>query len=199
MDKEALVTFVAPAFMEEWYDMVFIDSMLAQTDSNWKALIIHNGPPDDSKGFKVVTDRIKYDPRFIVKCSEENSGNWGTKNRQWAIDECDTSWIIQTSISDYWLPQAVQYINDAITKTDCQIAYWNSINHVVGPCLMLDGQLAWSKCDWGQFALKTWIAKKVGIKRGDVYCGDWAFVEDVLKSGYIKKSMKLPIIATVHN
>jgi len=39
----------------------------------------------------------------------------------------------------------------------------------------------------------------VGIQRGDVYCGDWAFVSDVLKSGSIRKSMKIGAILTIHN
>lgn len=196
MTSRPLVTFVAVAYMEPRHNRPFIDSMLNQIDGNWQAIVYHNGPND-----KLREHIAGYnDSRLIYMESETNEGNWGTGNRQRAIDICDTSYIVQSSIQDYWLPQAVEYINETIQNNDPQIIVWNSINHLVGPCVKLDGQLAWSKCDWGQFALKTWIARKVGIKRGDVYCGDWAFVEDVLKSGYISKQpIKLPKILTIHN
>jgi len=194
--SEPLVTFIAVCHNEVRHNRPFIDSMLSQIDTNWKAIVYHNGPNERMKEWV----ESYHDERLIYMESAVDEGNWGTANRQRAIDTCTTSYIVQTSIQDYWLPQAVKYINETIVKHDPQIMVWDSINHLVGPCLKLDGQLAWSKCDWGQFALKTWIAKKVGIKRGDVYCGDWAFVEEVLKSGYISKQpIKLGAILTCHN
>lgn len=191
-----MITYIATAYNEVRHNRPFIESILNQTDSEWEAVIYHNGPNPEMReyieGYK--------DDRLVYMESDVNSGNWGTKNRQHGIDLCDSDYIIQTSVQDYWLPQANEYINKCINSNNRpEIVYWNSINHVVGPCLVLDGQLAWSKCDWGQFALKTWIAKKVGIQRGDVYCGDWAFMEDVLKSGYIKNTVKINGVLTCHN
>lgn len=193
--NKPLVTFVATAHFEEPWNTPFIDSIRSQKDPNWKTIIYHNGHNNS------LRDRIGFlmDDRITYLESEADEGNWGTANRQRAIDICNTPWIVQTSIQDYWLPEAVGYINNAIEKNKAEIIYWNSINHVVGPCLVLDGQLAWSKCDWGQFALRTPIAQKVGIKRGDVYCGDWAFVSEVLSSGLIKQTVKINGVLTCHN
>lgn len=188
---QSKLTIVAVAHNEPFYNRVFIDSMLNQTDKNFKAIVWHNGPtniPDD-----VVDMGITY------RSSDTDTGNWGTANRQQAIDECTTEYIVQSSIQDYWLPQAVSYINKTIEQTNVDIIYWDTINHLVGECKVLDGQLAWAHCDWGQFAIKSSIAKAVGIKRGDVYCGDWAFVEECLNSGLIKTKCKLPLILNIHN
>ena len=157
--SEPIVTFVACAHMEQRHNRPFVEAMLNQIDTNWKAIVYHNGPNANMKKWV----ESYYDERLIYIESDIDEGNWGTANRQRAIDICTTSYIVQSSIQDYWLPQASKYINETIAKHDPQIMVWDSINHIVGPCLKLDGQLAWSKCDWGQFALKTWIAKKVGI------------------------------------
>lgn len=192
-----LVEFIAVAHNEYEWNTPFFNAMLAQTDSNWKATVWHNGY---NMYMRSWVELLK-DDRLIYRQSSVDSGNWGCANRQTAIDECKTEYIIQSSVQDYWLPQAVEYINKILTEQQPDILLWDSINHVVGPCLKLDGQLAWSKCDWGQFALRTSIAKQVGIKRGDVYCGDWAFVQDVLSSGLVdmNKIIKLPAIITCHN
>jgi len=195
MKSNPSITFVACAHNEVRHNRPFIDSILNQIDPNWTAIIYHNGPNQEMKDYVSSYN----DERLVYMESDTDEGNWGTANRQRAIDICTTPWIVQSSIQDYWLPQAVKYINECIEQNRPQIIVWDSINHLVGPCLKLDGQLAWSKCDWGQFALRTPIAKQVGIQRGDVYCGDWAFVSDVLKSGSIKKSMKIGAILTIHN
>lgn len=197
---QSKITIVAPAYNEESHQMPFIDSMLNQKEqTGWQCIVYHNGPYDSCRGYAKYKEQLSADSRFIFRESPINTGNWGTANRQQVIDTCDSEYIIQSSIHDYWLPQAIGYILKTIERTNVDIIYWDTINHIVGECRVLDGQLAWAHCDWGQFALKTSIAKAVGIKRGDVYCGDWAFVEDCLNSGLIKTKCKLPLIINIHN
>ncbi len=199
MDKsmKPLVTIVGPAHNEAKWNMPFIDSMRAQTNDRWKAVVFHNGYN------ATLRDMIGFigDERLTYNDSHVDSGNWGTANRQTTINECTTDYIIQSSIGDYWLPQAVESINKILEKDKPDILIWNSINHVVGPCLMLDAKLAWSKLDWGNFAIRTDIAKAVGINHGDQYCADWLFINDVLNSGYVNtdKILKLNAILTIHN
>lgn len=198
-----ILTLVAPAYKETIYNMPFIDSMLVQTQKDaWKALCIHNGPwgkcPTLKEKLSVANQAST--GRILFSASPINTGNWGTANRQQAIDECDTEYILQTSIQDYWLPQAMEYIIDTLEKNKPDVLIWNSINHLVGPCQVLDSQLEWSKIDWGNFCIRTDIAKKIKIKQ-DQYCADWFFIQDALQSGLVDKNkiMKLPYILTIHN
>lgn len=192
---QSKLTIVATAHNEPSYNRMFIDSMLNQTDQNFKAIVFHNGQNNELCDY---IHGLKRD-NILYQESETDTGLWGTVNRQTAIDECDTEYIIQTSIQDVWLPQSIHYINKTIDRTSVDIIYWDTINHIVGECKVLDGQLAWAHCDWGQFAIRTSIAKAVGVQRGAVYCGDWAFVEDCLNSGLIKTKCKLPLILNIHN
>ena len=53
--------------------------------------------------------------------------------------------------------------------------------------------------DWSNFALKTHIAKKVGINYFTSYIADGLFIEDVIKSGLVKKKVKLNRILNIKN
>lgn len=198
MIHKSHITFVATAHHEVSSHRPFIDSMLAQTDEMWDAIVYHNGPyAPNVWDFKC--DGLKDQP--VYKHSPTDTGDWGTANRQRAIDECTTNYIIQTSIQDYWLPQAVATINKLITDHKPDLILWNSINHVVGPCLVLDSKLEWSKVDWGNFAIRSDIAKYIGIRHGDKYTADWLFINDVLTSGLLDmtKVIKTNAILTIHN
>lgn len=195
-----ILTLIAPAYQEKYYNMAFVDSMLNQTKQDgWDVICIHNGPVGDgdfwSKGHRLVRSN------FTFTTSLDNTGNWGIANRQQAITECDTEYIIQTSIQDYWLPQAMEYILKAIERYTPDLIIWDSINHLVGPCKVLESKLEWARIDWGNFAIRTEIAKKVGINHGDQYCADWLFIQDVINSGLVdeKKILKIPYILTIHN
>lgn len=196
-----ILTIVATAYQEKYYNMAFVDSMLNQTKQDgWEAKCIHNGKPEEISSYIKKAVTVDYSHVWFT-WSDENTGNYGCKNRQWAIENCDTPYIIQSSIQDYWPPQAMEYIIKAIERYNPDLIIWDSINHLVGPCKVLESKLEWAKIDWGNFAIKTEIAKKVGINHGDQYCADWLFIQDVLNSGLVdeKKILKIPYILTIHN
>lgn len=194
--SKPLITFVACAHNEPEHDRAFIHSIICQTNQDFKALVFHNGHNLDMLSDMMVSCEGR--ENIWYKQSDSDTGNWGTVNRQTAIQECDTDYIIQTSVQDYWLPQAVDFILRGLeSKPD--ILVWNSINHLVGPCQVLDAALEWSKLDWGNFCLKTSIAKDVGINHGTTYCADWNFINDCINKGLIKTAKKTPYILTIHN
>lgn len=190
------LSIIATAHKEKKANRVFLQSMDMQTcQKGWNAYVWQNGMRGDLLDSVCDTESVQY------KNSDTDTGNWGTANRQRAIDECVTDYIIQTSIQDYWLPQSIEYILKAIERHSPDLIIWDSINHLVGPCKVLESALEWSKIDWGNFAIRTDIAKAVGINHGDQYCADWLFIQDVLNSGLVdeKKILKIPYILTIHN
>lgn len=200
--NKPIVTIVATAHNEFPSNRPFIDSMLNQTErvseGRWKMIVWHNGPwgHHDHHTWKFTQDGFTHQPEY--KYSETDTGDWGARNRQQAIDECDTEYIIQTSIQDYWLPQAMEYIIRELQKSSPDILVWNSINHLVGPCQVLDSQLVWSKLDWGNFAIRTDIARQVRIMP-EQYCADWYFIKALIDKGLIKNVRKLNGTLTIHN
>lgn len=206
-----MVTFIATSYDEEFDPYVFIGSMLCQKNRNWKAIIYNNGPNPWLKSVVEESESPKFryhpwlkaviesfdDPRPIYKESAENTGGWGCYNRQDAIDNLvDTEYIVQTSIQDYWLPSAVGAILEHSGK---DFIYWDSINHLAGYGRVLHSMPVIRYIDWGNFAIKTSIAKQVGIRDPEAYNADGMFVRDCISEGLIKTSAKLNQILTIHN
>lgn len=205
-----MVTFIAPSFEEEFDPYVFIGSMLCQKNSNWKAIIYNNGPnPWLRKAVEEAeTPKTRYvpwlktvieslnDPRFIYRESEVNKGGWGCYNRQEALNNMvDTEYVVQTSIQDYWLPNAVESI---LQHSDKDFIYWNSIHHHINHGV-LHTLPRMNYIDWGNFAVKTSIARQVGINEPEAFTADWFFVRDCIAAGLIVKPVKLEKILTIHN
>lgn len=182
------ITFIATAHYEKHYP--FVTSMLSQNNPNWNVIVFHNGKnPEMEKSLSGLDSRILYLESSI------DTGNWGTANRQFGINICDTDYIVQTSIQDYWTPNAVE----EILKCKEDFIYWNSINHIFGYSKILDCHPIVGKIDWGNFTCKTAIAKQVGINYPKEFCSDGFFVKDLFNSGLVKSNYKINQILTVHN
>lgn len=193
-----MITFIAPAFNEKYSPLMFIGSMACQTNNNWKAIIFHNGSnPIMEDEVDMIIDKYDLNDKISYFSSETNTSNWGTYNRKYCISELvTTSHVIQTSIQDYWMPVAVEEISKHLDK---DFIHWNSINHLFGYHGMLNSAPEPGRIDWGNFAIKTDIAKKVGIRYPREFTADGLFVKDCLQSGLVKTTTKLPQILTIHN
>ena len=115
-----MVTFVATAFEEKYESMAFIGSMLAQKDPRWKAIIYGNKYSEEIYNICQLIN----DNRITYKVAETNTGFWGCYNRRDAVyNMVDTDYVVQTSIQDYYLPNAVSEIlskfADVIFAVDC--------------------------------------------------------------------------------
>lgn len=188
-----MVTFIAPAYNERFDSFVFIGSLLAQKKPDWKAIIYHNGP---NKWMKYFVESFA-DNRLIYKESATNTGAWGCYNRIDCIQNLtDTDYIVQTSIQDYWLPNTVDNI---LAHHGHDFIYWNSINHLVGYDNVLDSKPEINYIDWGNFAIKTSIARQISILHPEEFTADGLFVQDCMESGLVKSIVKLPKILTIHN
>lgn len=195
-----MITFVATAFNEQFDYYTFIGSLLCQTNSNWKAIIYVNGSEHAETAYNKCRQILDYENKCVnkisFKYSENNTGHWGCLNRQDCIDRLvDTEYIIQTSIQDYWMPNAVE----EISKRKEDFIYWNSINHIVGYTTILNSSLGIGGIDWGNFAVKTSIAKQIGITKPDAHAADGIFVLEGISKNLIKTTYKIPLILTVHN
>jgi len=185
-----MITFIAPTYNEIVEPYLFISSLLLQKNNNWKAIIYSNGINPNCKN---IVEHFN-DSRIIYKESPENTGFWGCYNRIDALKNIvDTEYVCQTSIQDYFTPNAV---GDILSKNGNDFIYWNSIhNHF--DWQILNAEMKLNKIDWGNFTVKTNIAKLVGINQPEYSGADGAFVEDILP--HLKSIVKIDKILTIHN
>ena len=189
MDK-AIVTFVCITYREEWEPYMFIGMLKCMKNPNWKCIIWHDEPNPRLK--KIVEDFA--DDR-ITYMETENRGSWGCYNRADAINMVDTDFIIQTTIQEYYLPITVDVIEE--NKYN-DIIIWPCVHHSFDYTVLVP-ELRRTKIDWSNFALKTQIAKRVGIPYPDAYMADGLFVEACVASGLVKRKIAIPKILNVKN
>ena len=189
------ITFIAPSFNEESFNRPLVDSLICQTNPNWKVIIYNNGQNSNLKEWA----KNYNDSRIIYLESENNTGYWGTYNRIDALqNSVDTKYVIQTSVQDYFLSWAVELILNRLKETNADICMWDSINHLAGyePLIV---SLKQNYIDWGNFCLKTSIAKKLSISKPEEYCADWLTLEKGLQLNLFKVKTKIANILTIHN
>jgi hypothetical protein len=187
-----MITFVATAYKETIDAHQFIASLILQKNPNWKCIIYCDEPN------QYIKNTIEYfnDERIRYYQNEIPTKFWGHYNRLHALNNLvDTEFIIQTSIQDYYLPNTVSLISKF--KNDYDFIYFNCVhNHF--DYNVLDSQPIVAKIDWGSFAIRTEIAKKIGIKNLENNLTDGLFVVDCFKHEKLRY-LKINRILTVHN
>jgi hypothetical protein len=186
-----IVTFVAISYQETNEIYMFIGMLLCQKNPNWKCIIYHDGP---NEWMKSVVEQFG-DSRITYIEAPENRGAWGAYNRIDGLQMVDTDYIIQTTVQEYYLPTTVDEI---VNNNKNDLIYWPVIHHSFGYNI-LNAEPVRNRMDWSNFALKTRIARKVGINYPEAYIGDGLFIEDVMRSGLVKQKIKLDKILNIKN
>jgi hypothetical protein len=191
----SLITFLLPAFHEEWDFLVSLGSLKAQTNPHWKAIVLHNGP--NRKMAELISYHFGTDSRISFYYSQTNSGN-GLVNKDYALRELvDTPWVIFSSIQDYYFPKTVEEI--ALVEEENELVYFNSYNHLWLENAPLYAELRIRGIDWGQFAIRTEIAKQINQLTLDDNHADGEFIEKILENNPDIRKIHLPKILTVHS
>ena len=203
------VQFFATYYQQKEKANTLINSLMMQTADNWELVICSNA--DGS-----VNDLVITDPRITVKVTEENTGFWGALNRRDYIQNEleDDVLLINTSVEDYYIPKLVELINE---HSDKDFIYWDFAHHHFGyNTNQAISQPRITKIDWGNFAIKSSIAKNVSIGSFEKvnpdnpnetfnisywqeFMGDGFFVEHVFAQNLQLKSIRIPKILMVKN
>lgn len=97
-----LVSIIMPAYNCARFIKESIDSVVAQTYSNWELIIVDDCSTDDTEA--VV--RTYKDPRIRYLCNEHNMGAAMTRNR--ALQEAKGRYIAFLDSDDTWLPEKLE-------------------------------------------------------------------------------------------
>lgn len=98
----ALVSIIVPAYNAEKYIGVTIESVLAQTYTNWEMIIINDGAKDNTEG--AVQPYLK-DER-IQHIRQENTGVSGARNH--GIELAKGEYLAFLDADDEWLPDNLE-------------------------------------------------------------------------------------------
>ena len=100
MEKEPLVSIITPLYNSEKFIAETIESVLAQTYTNWEMIIVNDCSKDN--GSKIVKEYVEKDKRIKLFNNEKNLGGAGTRNK--AIKEAKGRYLAFLDSDDNWTP-----------------------------------------------------------------------------------------------
>lgn len=186
------LTFVATAYKETHDPYMFVSALLLQKNPNWKCIIYCDEPNQH------VVDAVAIfkDDRFKVVANETATKYWGHYNRKRALHELvDTEFVLQSSIQDYYTPNTVDEILKHSETSD--FIYFDMIhNHFDYD--VLDTLPQRNRIDWGGYAVRTSVARRIDIEHLQACNCDGIFAERCFLDEHVR-SVKLEKILAVHN
>jgi glycosyltransferase involved in cell wall biosynthesis len=100
----ALINVFIPVFNAEPYLALTIESVLAQTYTNWELIIIDDYSTDNS--YNVALAYSKKDPRISLIKNEQNLGMMRNWNK--GISMCDAEYFAKLDADDLWHPNMLE-------------------------------------------------------------------------------------------
>ena len=113
MSEQPLVSVIVPVYKVEQYLEECLDSLLAQTYTNWEAICIDDGSPDNS--IAILERYAAADKRFRVY-RQQNAGLGAARNAAFARMNGD--WMLCLDSDDSLAPNALQ---ELVAKTAADI------------------------------------------------------------------------------
>lgn len=105
MSTNNLVSVITPAYNCEKTISETIESVLAQTYTNWEMLIVDDHSKD--RTVEIVTEYVKKDERIRLICLEKNSGSAVARNK--AIQNANGRYIALLDSDDMWKPEKLDH------------------------------------------------------------------------------------------
>ena len=182
---------------------VLINSFLCQTVSNWKLLVIHDGPDNKMRG--IVEEYGKNNPEIEYLETEVRYNDWGHSLREIGIGRADTEFVLLTNDDNYYVPKFLECMFEPINNWGADFVLCDMVHNQLNPGQYIQPEYNFFDTypkklyiDIGTFIVRTSMAKEVGF--GDKsYASDGTFVEDLLNRFPSMDICKIPKILFVHN
>ena len=162
----------------------FINSIKAQTSSNWRLLLIHDGLNEELFNDLNTNGYLeKGKVEFIESSSRQ--GKYGHPNRALALQKyVSNEYVLLTNGDNYYTPTMVEDVlncSEDFIYFDCvhshKLLFVNNKGLGYGH---LNATLQNSRIDMGCVVVKTDIAKQAGFNHDD-FAADWYYFQEILK------------------
>lgn len=117
--KAPLVTVITPAYNAECFIKETIDSVLAQSMSDWEMIVIDDGSADHTRD--IVSAYAQTDSRIRLVVNESNMGVARTRNR--GLELFRGRYVAFLDSDDYWEPQMLEKMVARAEETGADIIY----------------------------------------------------------------------------
>lgn len=113
---QPLISIIIPVYKVEQYIRTCIESIVAQTYSNWEMILVDDGSPDDSGK---ICDEYKAKDARIVVLHQKNGGQANARNH--ALDICHGDYVTFLDSDDYLHKEALEYLLNLLISKEADI------------------------------------------------------------------------------
>lgn len=190
-----LVEFIIPTYDRIYPLHAMLSSLMAQTDEDWSANIVVDGPEHDT--IEEVVARYNT-PRIYCTYTDKRYNDWGHTPREQGKQASTADYIIMTGDDNYYMPVFVEELRKAANETHADFIYWDMI-HSYEPYNygLLTCQPKYGHIDMGAYATKNALAK--AIKLTSNHSADGEFVETIMVHHRAAALHKINKVLFVHN
>ncbi len=115
------VSIIVPVYNVEKYIRRCLDSIVAQTFTDWECILVDDGTPDNSG--KICDEYAANDSRFVV-IHKENGGVSSARNA--GLDVANGEWITFVDADDWIEPETYEVAYKTAIEKDVDLVQWNS-------------------------------------------------------------------------
>ena len=119
MNEFPLVSVIMPAYNAEMFIEEAIDSVIAQTLTDWELLVIDDCSTDDTQ--RIAAEFAEKDSRIKVLINETNMRVAKTRNK--GLELCQGQYVALLDSDDCYKPEMLQKMVDRAQKTNADIVY----------------------------------------------------------------------------
>lgn len=117
----ATISVIVPVYKVEKYIHRCVDSILAQTFTDFELILVDDGSPDNCGA--ICDEYVAKDSRIIV-IHQENGGQAAARNRgiEYALSYCDSDWICFIDSDDWVNKTYLEGLYQAAFECECPIS-----------------------------------------------------------------------------
>ena len=117
--QNTLISIITPNYNDECYLVQTIESVLAQTYTNWEMLIVDDCSSDNS--YDIALEYAKKDSRIRVYRMDQNSGAAICRNK--AIELSQGDYLAFLDSDDLWLPEKLEKQLQFMIENNCDFSF----------------------------------------------------------------------------
>ena len=114
-----VVSFVIPVYKVERYLRRCLDTVLAQTFTDWEAVCVNDGSPDSC--LDILREYAGKDSRFVI-IDKENGGLSDARNA--GLEHCRGEWVVFVDSDDFIHPQTLEIALDIQKRSGAELVSW---------------------------------------------------------------------------
>lgn len=126
MNESPKISVIIPVYNVEAYLPQCLDSLLGQTMTNWEALCVDDGSPDNSGG--ILDEYAARDSRIRV-IHQENGGVSIARNR--GLDAAQGKYVVMVDPDDWVEPDFLETLHDTIERDGSDMAVCGHFEHAM--------------------------------------------------------------------